>query len=234
MPSASANHKVPLAHLQSLPRQQTRQALEQHILDAAETIFAERGFKGASMQAIADLAKLPKANLHYYFASKKNLYRSVLERIFAIWLEAAGAFEASDDPASALTSYVAGKMTISREHPAGSKVWAKEIMAGAPVIQDYLETTLVDWTSAREAAIQAWIEQGLISPIEPKHLLYLIWATTQHYADFQHQVETLNGGECLSDQAWNDITRNVTALVLRSVGLEPGTTALGHRPINSG
>lgn len=173
------------------------------------------------MQGIADKAQLPKANLHYYFVNKETLYRSVLKRIFVIWIEAAGAFQASDDPTCALSTYVKAKLEISRQHPAGSKVWANEIMAGAPVIQDYLETTLVDWTSAREAAIQAWIDQGLIAATAPKQLLYLIWATTQHYADFDHQITTLNGGDALNEAAWSEIIRNVTALVLRSVGLEP-------------
>lgn len=203
------------------PKSDSRRALEEHILNAAEAVFAERGFGGASMQGIADQAGLPKANLHYYFTNKETLYRRVLKRIFVIWIDAAGAFDAADDPQLALAAYVKTKLEISRQHPAGSKVWAKEIMAGAPVIQDYLETTLVDWTCAREAAIQAWIDQGLIAPIAPKQLLYLIWATTQHYADFDHQIRALNGGQSLNDAAWQKIIRDVTALVLRSVGLTP-------------
>ena len=66
---------------------------EKLILAAAEKVFAEAGYGGATMQLIADLAGLPKANLHYYFPTKELLYRQVVEKIFNIWLKAADAFD---------------------------------------------------------------------------------------------------------------------------------------------
>lgn len=197
----------------------TRRAATRRILDAAEEVFAEHGFGGASMQQIADRAGLPKANLHYYFSTKEALYRQVVERILAIWLEAAGAFDDGDDPATALAAYIDAKMEVSREHPAGSKVWAAEILHGAPVAQQYLETTLKAWMAAREAAIQRWIDQGLMRPVAPRHLMYMIWAATQHYADFAHQIDTLNGGAPLSPEQWAAAKRDVAAMVLGGVGL---------------
>lgn len=198
-----------------------RLAATRRILDAAEGVFAEHGFRGASMQQIADCAGLPKANLHYYFSTKDALYRQVVERILVIWLEAAGAFDDGDDPAAALTAYIDAKMEISRDHPAGSKVWAAEIMHGAPVAQEFLETTLCEWMAAREAAIQRWIDQGLIRPVAPRHLMYMIWAATQHYADFAHQIDTLNGGAPLSPEQWAAAKRDVAAMILGGVGLTP-------------
>lgn len=200
---------------------ENRREIERLIIDAAEKAFAEAGFKGASMQQIADRAHLPKANLHYYFATKEALYRRVVERIFRVWLEAAESFDDSDDPAAALTAYINAKMDISRTYPEGSKVWAAEVMHGAPIVQDYLETELRAWTAGRERVIQRWIDDGKITPIAPKHLLYLIWATTQHYADFRHQIETLNGGAPLDDAAWAEAKRDVTAMILRAAGLTP-------------
>ncbi|MFD2441912.1 TetR family transcriptional regulator C-terminal domain-containing protein, partial [Paracoccus kondratievae] len=141
-------------------REANRRATEEAILNAAETVFAEAGFGGATMQLIADLAGLPKANLHYYFASKEELYRRVVERIFQIWLEAAQAMDDAPGPAEGIGAYIDAKMEISRRYPNGSKVWASEVMHGAPVIQDYLETTLRDWTAGRAAVIQGWIDAG--------------------------------------------------------------------------
>lgn len=206
-------------------KSENRIEIERVIVDAAEAAFAEAGFRGTSMQEIADRAGLPKANLHYYFASKEALYRSVVERIFRIWLEAAESFDSGDDPSMALSSYIDAKMEISRHYPAGSKVWAAEIMHGAPIVQDYLETTLRAWTASRERAIQSWLDQGLIAPIEPKHLLYMIWATTQHYADFGHQIETLNRGAALDDAAWAAAKRDVKAIILRGLSLTPPAEA---------
>lgn len=200
-----------------------RLEIERQILDAAEGVFAENGFGGASMQSIADRAGLPKANLHYYFATKESLYHRVVERIFVIWLEAADSFEEDADPATALARYIESKMDISREHPAGSRVWAAEVMHGAPAIQSFLESTLREWTAGREAVIQRWIDEGRIAAVSPKHLLYMIWATTQHYADFGHQIEVLNGGRPFRDVDWAAAKRDVVAIILRGVGLTPPT-----------
>ncbi len=198
-----------------------REDIERAILDAAERVFAEAGFGGATMQAIADHCGLPKANLHYYFASKKQLYRRVVERIFRVWLQAADSFESSASPEVALRRYITRKMELSRAHRYGSKVWANEVMHGAPIIQDFLETTLRDWTESRARVIRRWIAAGAVRPVDPHWLLYMIWATTQHYADFAHQIETLNHGP-LSDAQWDAATETVCSVILRGIGLEGG------------
>jgi TetR/AcrR family transcriptional regulator len=199
-------------------RMDIRRENERLILDAAERVFAEAGFGGATMQLIADLAGLPKANLHYYFATKEDLYRRVVSQIFEIWLDAASSFDNAPGPVEGIGAYIDAKMDISRRHPHGSKVWASEVMHGAPVIQDYLETTLRDWTDGRIAVIQRWIDEGKMVAIDPRHLLYMLWATTQHYADFCHQIETLNAGQPLSDRQWSDAKATVKSVVLRGIG----------------
>lgn len=195
-----------------------RQENKARILAAAEKVFAEAGFGGATMQLIADMAGLPKANLHYYFATKEDLYREVVQNIFDIWLHAADTFDDAPGPVEGIGAYVDAKMDISRHHPDGSKVWASEVMHGAPVIQDYLETTLRDWTAGRVAVIERWIAEGKMAPVDPRHLLYMLWATTQHYADFGHQIETLNGGRALSDRDWQKAKASVKAMILRGIG----------------
>ncbi len=192
------------------------------ILATAERIFAEHGFKGATMQAIADGAKLPKANLHYYFPTKQALYRQVVERIFNIWLDAAESFDTEATPEEALGTYIRKKMEISRSHPNGSKVWANEVIHGAPIIHDYLETTLTEWTESRVKVIERWTQEGAIDPVNPRYLLYMIWSTTQHYADFSHQIVTLNGGKALDDTQWAQATECVTRIILNGIGAKRG------------
>ena len=199
-------------------RTDIRRENERVILEAAEKVFAEAGFGGATMQLIADMAGLPKANLHYYFATKEDLYRRVVENIFTIWLHAADSFDTAADPETGIGAYIEAKMRISRDHPFGSKVWASEVMHGAPVIQDYLETTLRDWTMGRAALIQRWIDEGKMARVDPEHLLYMLWATTQHYADFGHQIETLNNGRPLSDADWQAAKDSVKTMILRGIG----------------
>ena len=192
---------------------------ERLILEAGERIFAQHGFRGATMQMIADQAGLPKANLHYYFDSKEKLYRCVVEKIFEIWLQAASRFENSDEPKEALKLYIYEKMQISRRHPYGSKVWANEVMQGAPIIQDFLETQLRSWTDGRIESIQAWIAAGKIRSVEPRWVMYMIWATTQHYADFGHQIETLNADAPLSEAQWEAASETVFEVIWN--GLAP-------------
>jgi TetR/AcrR family transcriptional regulator len=201
-----------------LRRIEIRQQNETLILQAAEKVFAEAGFGGATMQLIADMAGLPKANLHYYFPTKEALYRQVVQNIFEIWLQAAGSMDRAPGPVEGIGAYIDAKMEISRRHPDGSKVWASEVMHGAPVIQDYLETTLRDWTTGRATLIQRWIDEGKMAPVNPEHLLYMLWATTQHYADFGHQIETLNGGKPLTEAQWRAAKDSVKTMILRGIG----------------
>ncbi len=202
----------------SMSKKDRRLESERMIMVAAEKVFAEAGFGGATMQLIADVAGLPKANLHYYFPTKEALYRRVVQDIFQVWLKAADIFDQASGPIEGIGAYIDAKMEISRRHPAGSKVWASEVMHGAPVIQDYLETTLEQWTNGRITVIQSWIDRGLMAPIEPRHLLYMVWATTQHYADFGHQIETLNNSEPLTDAQWQAATDSVKTIILKGIG----------------
>lgn len=206
-------------------RSAARAETERAILSAAEAVFAEHGYRGATTGMIAERAGIPKANLHYYFATKEALYRQVVENIFMIWLDAANSFDDCEDPEEALTHYITTKMDISRQHPMGSKVWANEILHRAPVIQDYLETTLREWTATRIAIIERWVGEGRMDPVDPRTLLYMIWSTTQHYADFIHQIETLNDGKPLSDDQFALARDNVVRIILSGVGIRPKAAA---------
>ena len=198
-----------------------REANQALILEAAEKIFALNGFKGAATSDIATEAGLPKSNVHYYFKTKADLYRAVLRHILDDWMSAASTFEAHDDPAEALRTYVSAKMEFSRNRPYGSKVWAREIMSGAPVLENFLGTTLKTWLTERTRIIRRWIRDGKIKPLDPQALLYMIWATTQHYADFERQMIILNGGKEISDRSYKQRTEQVIELILTSAGLNP-------------
>jgi len=199
------------------PRPTIREENEQALLAAAERVFAEQGFAGATTAAIAREAGVPKANLHYYFATKEQLYRAVVERVLNAWLAAASSFDASDDPLEALAAYIGAKMDLAREMPLSSRIWSAEIMRGAPIIQDFLDTTLTEWVASRGAVVERWIAAGKIKPIDPKFLLYMIWATTQQYANASHEMATLNGGRPLDDAAFERAKRQVIDTIISGV-----------------
>jgi TetR/AcrR family transcriptional regulator len=187
---------------------------ERMILEAAEAVFAEQGFGGATTSAIAARAGVPKANLHYYFSTKAQLYRAVVERVLTAWLAAASSFDESDDPAEALSRYIGAKMDLARSMPLGSRIWASEIMRGAPVIQDFLDTTLVEWVESRGRVVRRWIEEGRLRPVEPRYLFYMIWATTQHYANAAHEIATLEMGRALDDRKFDSAKRQVIETIV--------------------
>jgi TetR/AcrR family transcriptional regulator len=203
--------------LERKPRPTIREENERVLLKAAERVFAEQGFAGATTAAIARSAGVPKANLHYYFATKEGLYRAVIERVLNAWLDAASSFDTSEDPRLALTAYISAKMDLARAMPLASRIWSAEIMRGAPIIQDFLDTTLSQWVAKREAAVRRWIAAGKLKPLEPRVLFYMIWATTQQYANAAHEMATLNGGEPLDDAAFERAKRQVITTILGGV-----------------
>ncbi len=205
-----------MANLKQAMRTGAREEAERAILAAAEGVFAMHGYSGTTMAAVAAAAGLPKPNVHYYFATKAELYRAVIGRVFNAWLSAADAFDTADEPLEALASYIGAKMDLARAMPLASKIWANEIMRGAPNIQDFLETTLSDWVKSREAVLLRWIAQGKLRAIEPRPLFYMIWATTQQYANAAHEIATLEGGE-LDGAAFARAKRQVTDIIVSGV-----------------
>ncbi|MDE1167787.1 MAG: TetR/AcrR family transcriptional regulator [Pseudomonas sp.] len=203
------------------PKIKIRQKNIEKILLAAEQVFAENGFAGAAMADIALQAELPRANLNYYFSTKEDLYREVLINLLGTWELEGACFEQFDDPRVVLTSYIMEKMNHSRQRPYSSKVWTNEIMHGAPMFRDMLDEHLATGVKLKEAKIRQWVEEKRIRPVSPSALLYMIWAATQHYADFDHQVAALNGHQPLSDAQFAEAVKTITVVILRGIGLEP-------------
>ncbi|HSK39368.1 MAG TPA: TetR/AcrR family transcriptional regulator [Arenibaculum sp.] len=197
--------------------------MEARILEAAERVFAEAGFGGASMSQIAAAAGLSKANLHYYVGTKQALYRGVLTGILDLWLDAAEALRHDREPAAALAAFVRTKMAWSRSRPHASRVFANELLHGAPFVRDYLATELRRRVDDKSRVLEAWIADGRMAPVDPRHLFFMLWATTQTYADFAVQVHAVMGVEELSDEQFEHATVEVIGLVLRGCGIAPET-----------
>jgi TetR/AcrR family transcriptional regulator len=198
---------------------QIRQSNERVILAAAESIFARAGFGGATMASIALASGLPKANLHYYFGSKETLYREVLGRILRDWLAPAHGITLDADPRTALEQYIRAKMALSAQRPDGSKVFANELLHGAPVVKELLSTELRKLVQGKATVVQAWVDAGRMAPVDGVHLFFTIWAATQTYADFDVQVTAVLGRKNLSVKEHARATEHVVSLILRGCGL---------------
>jgi TetR/AcrR family transcriptional regulator len=197
-----------------------RQRNERAILAAAERVFAQHGYRGTSLQQIAEQAGMPKSNLLYYVGSKRKLYVRLLEGTMARWNAMLDNISADDDPAEVLSAFIRSKMQISRRHPESSRLFASEILGGAPFLQEYLHGELRDWVQSRSAVFKEWADRGLMDPVDPVWLIFLIWSSTQHYADFEAQVLGITDREALSDDDLEDITRFLTRMVLKGCGVK--------------
>jgi TetR/AcrR family transcriptional regulator len=196
-----------------------RQSNEALILFAAERVFARAGLKGATMAAIAQGSGLPKANLHYYFGSKEDLYRAVLARILNDWLLPTHGITVDAEPRAALEQYIRAKMALSAQRPDGSKVFANELLHGAPVVRTLWATDLRELVEGKAAVVQGWINAGRMAPVDALHLFFTIWAATQTYADFDVQVCAVLGRKSLSTADHARATEHVVSLILRGCGL---------------
>ncbi len=198
---------------------QIRKSNETRILAAAEKVFARAGFGGTTMAAIAAASDLPKANLHYYFGSKDVLYRAVLARTLGDWLAPAQGITADAEPRAALEQYIRVKMALSAQRPDGSKVFANEMLNGAPVVKNILTTELRPLVVEKAAVIQGWIDAGRMAPVDATHLFFTIWAATQTYADFDVQVCAVLDRKALSKKDHSRATEHVVSLLMRGCGL---------------
>lgn len=188
------------------------------ILNAAESVFAKKGFAGASTAEIAKKAGVPKANLHYYFRTKQDLYASVLDAILEVWLDALQEIQPDADPATALGNYITRKMAASQHSPEPSRLWAIEVIGGGRHVQPFLRNRLRRLVKEKSAVIEGWIAEGKIKPVDPAHLLFMIWAMTQTYADFAAQIAAVLDRKNLDDRVFAAGSETIRSLILNGLG----------------
>lgn len=186
------------------------------ILAAALDVFSSAGFQGATVDEIARRAGMSKPNLLYYYRRKKDIYIAVLEHTLADWLQPLEALSADGDPIDELAKYIRAKVSMSYADPKASRLFANEVLHGAPMIDRFLKGPLKQLVTDKAAIIQGWIEAGKLAPIDPYHLIFAIWSVTQHYADFAVQVAAVLGKPPSTAQ----IEDAVLDILLR--GLKPG------------
>ncbi len=200
-------------------RRRDGEARRETVLDAALDIFSTVGLHGASIDQIADRAGLSKANLLYYFPSKEDLYVAVLRRVLDVWLDPLHSLRADSEPADALRHYIRRKVTLSRDAPQASRLFCLEIVQGARLLREELEGPLRSLVEEKAAILRAWIAAGRIAPHDPHHLIFSIWAITQHYADFATQVEAITGRSLADPVFFEETVANTQGLILGHVGL---------------
>jgi TetR/AcrR family transcriptional regulator len=201
-------------------RIQNRDRLEAAIVHEAVRIFAECGYEGASVAAIAEHAGLSKQNLMYYFPTKQALYERVLDDVLDDWLERMdGLNDPGQDPRDLLRAYIGAKLRFSSEQPWASRVYAMEVVSGAQFYGAQIQARVVPLLRRDIATFEQWIAEGRIAPVNATHLLFAIWAMTQSYADFSVQMALVLGRDQLAQADFDEAEKLITRMVLAAVAV---------------
>lgn len=190
---------------------------QEAILAEAERQFARYGFEGVSLDSIASALDLSRQNLLYHWPSKEDLYRAVLDSVMGEWMANMTAIAEADEPEAAIHSYVAVKLRFSRERPSGNAVFTREIMAGAPRYRDVLKSEVMPLLHADVARFERWADEGRIRRVDFTHLMFLIWSTTQAYADLGPQYALYMDKPALDDDDFERARQFLTDIIWRSL-----------------
>jgi TetR/AcrR family transcriptional regulator len=177
----------------SRTRSRIQQKNRESILDAALEVFSQHGFRGATLDQIADGAGLSKPNLLYYFPSKEAVHKALLTGLLDTWLDPLRAMDPNGDPVAEVLAYVRRKLDLARDYPRESRLFAGEILQGAPRMREAIEGDLKALVDDKAKVLVRWMDDGRIARVDPVHLIFSIWALTQHYADFDVQVRAVLG-----------------------------------------
>ncbi len=175
------------------PQTRIQQKNSEAILEAALDVFSTYGFRGATLDQIAEVAGLSKPNLLYYFPSKEAMHQALLTRLLDTWLDPLREMDAEGEPVEEILGYVRRKVELSRDFPKESRLFANEILQGAPRMREAIEGDLKRLVDEKAVILTRWMEEGRIARLPPAHLIFSIWALTQHYADFDMQVRAVLG-----------------------------------------
>ena len=200
-------------------RTRIQQEKRELILEAALDVFSANGFRGSTIDQIAEAAGMSKPNLLYYFRRKEDIHETLMQRLLDTWLAPLRELDDVGDPITELKSYVRRKLEMARDFPRQSRLFANEILQGAPRIMPMLEGELKSLVDEKVAVITGWMQAGKIAKTDPYHLIFAIWATTQHYADFDVQVRAVLGADRGDDGRFEDAARFLEQLIIN--GLKP-------------
>ncbi|WP_172328959.1 TetR family transcriptional regulator C-terminal domain-containing protein, partial [Mangrovicoccus sp. HB161399] len=158
------------------------------IFEAALDVFSEQGLRGATLEQIATASGLSKQNIIYYFDGKEAIYSELLGGLLETWIAPLRELSAEGEPLEEILTYMRRKLEMSRSMPRESRLFATEILRGAPLLDEILHDGLRKLVDEKAQVIAAWAAAGRIAPIDPHHLIFSVWSMTQHYADFDLQV----------------------------------------------
>jgi TetR/AcrR family transcriptional regulator len=201
---------------------------ETRLLDAAEAVFAERGYGAATTAAIAERAGLNKTLIHYYFRSKEGLFRAMMQRVahnHAMFLDDL----AHADPVTALTKATHRFVHFLADNPNYVRLCAYCALEGTEGQVD--EDMMQGLVEAATNAIQRGIDQGLFVTEDPRHVLASVEGMVRFFFEHEDTVLPLWGSAPDRQAIVDERARHVVRMLLRGLGVEdPEAHMSGTRP----
>ena len=209
--------------VQRAPKTRIQQRNRREIVDAVIEVVAEHGFDGATMDLISARAGLSRTNIHYYFKSKDELFREAINHVHKVWGDLWTGLDKNGNPHDEMRKYIKGKLRASWEQPKLSRVFAAEIMRGAPMSKHLMQDEMREMFDDACDTLRTWMRQGHLTEVDPLHVFITIWGATQYYADFDLVVKLIWDKDKLVEDDYESAAEAVSAIIMK--GIEGGVTA---------
>ncbi|MGV8854575.1 MAG: TetR family transcriptional regulator C-terminal domain-containing protein [Devosia sp.] len=213
----AASHPAPKVR----PLTRIQREKQDVILEAALEVFSVQGFRGATIDQIAEVAGMSKPNLLYYFPRKEEIHRRLMATLLETWLAPLQEMDGAGDPFPEIRSYIRRKLEMARDYPRESRLFANEMLQGAPRIIEMIEVDLKNLVDEKAKVLLKWMDEGKLARTDPYHLIFSIWAMTQHYADFDVQVRAVLGPGRNGEGRFDDAARYLEQLFMHGLTPKP-------------
>jgi TetR/AcrR family transcriptional regulator len=168
-PGKIAAMKQPPAGSGRRPRRRDGAGTREALLAAGSELFAEHGYDGVPVAAIADRARVNKAMISYHFRGKRQLYLAIVGATFAEIVASVERLAGTPRPAPEVLREiiaVVGEM-VTRRHPHFCTMMLREVLAGGA----RLEPALIEHPARMLAAVQRVVARGVregdFRPVDP-------------------------------------------------------------------
>jgi TetR/AcrR family transcriptional regulator len=150
----------------SVPSVRDAQMTQQRILDAAEQEFSRHGLQGARLSAIANLAQVTTASLHYYFENKENLYKAVLQRPIDQVQSMLGQLNFEGlSPEAALTQIIRIAIANEAKNPQRQMLWFQEASQNQGIY--FKECNVLNLHEYLLKILEQGMAEGCFRPLKP-------------------------------------------------------------------
>jgi TetR/AcrR family transcriptional regulator len=167
--SATANRRASRRGPSARRRRRDPEATRQALMAAGTRLFAERGYDGVPVSAIADRAAVNKAMISYHFGGKRKLYRAILTSTFADIVARAEALARSGRPGPELLRELVALIAdiATRRNPHFPAMMLREVLAGGRNLEPATMAYPLRVASAVRYIVERGVREGTFRPVDP-------------------------------------------------------------------